>query len=123
MVHNFWSLSEILERAKSGEIESSELGVKWSYLNYGEYCTVNCLYISNPKGIPLHVHKSHDEILEVLDGRCKVVIGNERRLAKKGDIFFIPKGIPHKISMTCTLLSIYSPCFDPDKPDRVFLEK
>ena len=126
MAGNFWSASEILERARSGEIESKELGIKWSYLNYGEYCTLNCLQVSNPKGIPLHTHQEHDEVVQVLDGECEAVIGDERRQLKKGDIGFVPKGTPHKVSKVSkvsTLLSIYGPSFDPGKPDRVFLEK
>ena len=123
MAGNFWSASEMLERAHSGEIESKELGVKWSYLNRGEYCTLNCLRVSKPKGIPLHIHEDHDEVIQVLDGECEAVIGDERRRLKKGDVFFVPRGTPHKVSMACTLLSIYGPAFDPDKPDRVFLEK
>lgn len=123
MAGNFWSVSEMVERARSGEIESKELGIKWSYLNRGEYCTLNCLCVSNPKGIPLHTHQDHDEIVQVLDGECEAVVNNESRSLKKGDIFFVPKGTPHKVSNVCTLLSIYGPAFDPEKPDRKFLEK
>jgi len=123
MAGNFWSVSEMVERARSGEIESKELGIKWSYLNRGEYCTLNCLHVSNPKGIPLHIHQDHDEIVQVLDGECEAVVNNESRLFKKGDTFFVPKGTPHKVSKVCTLLSIYGPAFDPEKPDRKFLEK
>ena len=123
MAGNFWSASEMLERVRSGEIESKELGVKWSYLNRGAYCTLNCVLVSNPKGIPLHTHEDHDEVIQVLDGECEAVIGDERRLLKKGDTFFVPKGIPHKVGNICTLLSIYGPAFDPEKPDRKFLEK
>ena len=123
MAGNFWSASEILERARSGEIESTEYGIKWSYLNRGEHCTLNCLRVSNPKGIPLHIHEDHDEVIQVLDGECEAVIGDEHRLLKKGDIFLAPKGIPHKVSRVCTLLSIYGPSFDPDKPDRLMLEE
>ena len=123
MAGYFWSASEMLERARSGEIESKELGIKWSYLNRGEHCTLNCLRVSNPKGIPLHTHEEHDEVIQVLDGECEAVIGDERRPLKKGDTFFVPKGIPHKVSKVCTLLSIYGPSFDPEKPDRVFIEK
>jgi quercetin dioxygenase-like cupin family protein len=123
MAGNFWTLSEIVERARSGEIESKELGIKWSYLNYGEHCTLNCLNVSKPEGIPLHTHEEHDEIVQVLDGDCEAVIGKEHRLFKKGGTFFVPRGVPHKVSNVCTLLSIYSPSFDPQKPDRVFVKE
>jgi len=123
MAGYFWSASELLERASSGEIESKEFGIKWSYLNYGDCSTLNCLQVYNPRGIPLHTHDEHDEIIQVLEGECEAVIGDECRQLKQGDIFFVPKGTPHKVRQACILLSIYSPSFDPQQPDRTFLEK
>ena len=35
MAGYFWSVDEMLKRVRSGEIESKELGLKWSYLNDG----------------------------------------------------------------------------------------
>ena len=123
MAGNFWSADEMLERVRSGEIESKELGVKWSYLNYGEFCTLNVVQVYNPKGIPFHTHEGHDEVVQVLEGECEARIKDEARALKKGDTFFAPKGTPHGVSGVCTLLSIYGPSFDPQKPDRVFIEK
>lgn len=118
-----WTASEMIDRARSGEIESKEMGIKWSYLNYGEFCTFNVVHVSNPKGIPLHTHDEHDEVVQVLDGECEVRVGEERRRLKKGDTFFAPKGTPHGISGTGTFLSVYGPAFDPKKPDRAFIEE
>lgn len=123
MAGSFWPVSEMVARARSGEIESKELGVKWSYLNYGEFCTLNVVQVLNPKGIPFHTHDDHDEIVQVLDGECEARVGDERRVLKKGDTMFVPKGTPHGVSKVCTLLSIYGPAFDPQKPDRVFIEE
>jgi quercetin dioxygenase-like cupin family protein len=123
MAGYFWSVDEMLKRARSGEIESKELGLKWSYLNYGEFCTLNVLQISNPKGIPLHTHNDHDEVVQVLEGECEVTVGDETRVLKKGGTFFVPKGTPHGVKRTGTLLSVYGPSFDPKKPDRVFINK
>lgn len=112
--------------AKKGsfrEIENKELGLKWYYLNYGEFCTLNVVYVSNPNGIPLHTHNEHDEVVQVLDGECDITVGDETRLLKKGGTFFVPKGTPHGVGGTGTLLSVYGPSFDPKKPDRVFIKK
>jgi len=76
----------------------------------------------NINGIPLHIHKYHDEIIQLLEGEGEVVIGDEKRNFKKGDVFFVPKGVPHALRFGCVILSIYAPAFDTDNPDRVFLE-
>lgn len=123
MAGYFWSADEMLKRVHSGEIESKELGLKWAYLNYGEFCTLNVVKISNPNGIPLHTHNEHDEVVQILEGECEVTIGDEARLLKKGDTFFVNKATPHGVRGIGTLLSIYGPSFDPMKPDRVFIKK
>ena len=123
MAGYFWSADEMLKRVRSGEIENKELGLKWTYLNYGEFCTLNVVQVSNPKGIPLHTHNEHDEVVQVLEGEFEITVGNETRVLKKGDTFFVHKGMPHGVGQTGTLLSIYGPSFDPKKPDRVFINK
>ena len=123
MAGYFWAADEMLGRVRSGEIESKELGIKWTYLNYGDFCTLNVVYVMNPKGIPFHTHDEHDEVVQVLEGECEATVGDETRVLKKGDTFFAPKGVPHGIRRSCTVLSVYGPSFDPQKPDRVFIEK
>ena len=123
MAGNIWSASEMVQRARNGEIENKEMGVKWSYLNYGEFCTLNVVRVENPKGIPYHTHDDHDEVIQVLEGECEARIRDERRVLHKGDTFFVPKGVPHGVSKVCTLLSIYGPSFDPQKPDRAFIKE
>jgi quercetin dioxygenase-like cupin family protein len=123
MSGNFWSADEMLERVSSSEIQSKELGVKWAYLNDGEFCTLNVVQLLKPEGVPFHAHNEHDEVIHVLEGECEVTVGDETRVLKKGDTFFALKGTPHRIRRICTLLSVYGPSFDPKKPDRVFIEK
>jgi quercetin dioxygenase-like cupin family protein len=84
---------------------------------------LNVVHISNPKGIPLHTHDDHDEVVQVMEGECEVTVGHETRVLKKGGTFFVPKGAPHGVSGIGTLLSVYGPSFDPKKPDRVFINK
>ena len=122
MAGNFWTQDEIIERARSGEIGQAEYAQKWSILNQGEHCTVCCADVGAPKGYPVHVHRYHDEVILILEGEGEVVLGDERRILKKGDVFFIPKGTPHTTRFTNKCMGIYSPAFDTDNPDRVIVE-
>lgn len=120
MAGNFWIESEIIEKSRLGEAEMPKYAVKYSVLNHGEHCTVSSMHMK--KGVPLHVHRYHDEVVEILEGEGEIVVGDEARKLKKGDLYFVPKGTPHAVRMSCRVLSIFSPAFDTDNPDRVYLE-
>ncbi len=60
----------------------------------GNYYVFEC--ITPPgHGIPPHVHDREDEIISIVEGEYSVVIGDKRFHAKKGDICYFPKHIPH----------------------------
>jgi quercetin dioxygenase-like cupin family protein len=44
---------------------------------------------------PLHVHRTEDEVFQVLDGELLVRSGDEDIVARQGDVLLAPKGIPH----------------------------
>lgn len=46
-------------------------------------------------GPPLHVHHKEDETFYVLDGEYRVRVGDEELSLKKGQIVFLPRGVPH----------------------------
>lgn len=48
--------------------------------------------------IPMHSHK-HEQLGMVYTGEAKLRIGNEERVVKKGDFYYIPLNTPH--SDTC----------------------
>ena len=124
MADNFWSASEVLEKARKAEDGRDEKhNINYTFLHRGEHCTLNAVQMADSiHGIPLHIHKDHDEIIQLLEGEGEVVIGDEKKILKKGDVFFVPKGIPHALRFGCIILSIYAPAFDTDNPDRIFLE-
>jgi quercetin dioxygenase-like cupin family protein len=122
MAGNFWTESEIIEKGRTSETKMPQYSAKFYFLNRGDHCTVNSVEIGDPKGFPSHIHRYHDEVIEILEGEGDVVVGDETRKLKKGDVFFIPKGVPHELKMKCRLLSVYSPAFDTENPDRVFVE-
>ncbi len=129
MAGYFWTEEEIFERVQSNDkspdqITAPHYSHKWTVLNHGECCTLNCATGTEPGGYPLHIHKDHDEViiyLEVGEG-LGMQIGDEVRKVKKGDVVFVPKGTPHTGRVACTALSIYSPAFDTANPDRHIVE-
>jgi len=44
---------------------------------------------------PLHLHRTQDEIFQVLDGLFQFRLGDETLLRGPGSMVLIPKGVPH----------------------------
>jgi quercetin dioxygenase-like cupin family protein len=44
---------------------------------------------------PLHVHRTEDELFQVLEGELLVRVGDEEISAPAGAILLAPKGVPH----------------------------
>ncbi len=47
------------------------------------------------EGPPLHAHPREDEILYVLEGHLRVLLGGELSDALRGTFVFIPRSLPH----------------------------
>ena len=123
MSDKIWSELEVMEKARAGENGSDvERNINYTFLHQGDHCTLNSVQMASKTGIPPHIHKYHDEIIQIMEGEGKGTIGNIETKLKKGDVFFVPKGVPHSLPFPCLILSIYAPAFDPDNPDRVFLK-
>ena len=84
--------------------------------------SVFCIWIK--KEVKLHKHASHTEQVMVLEGEGKMQLNGKETLISKGSIINIPKGTPHKVTVTSTIplkvISIQSPRFDGT--DRIILE-
>ena len=54
-----------------------------------------------PKGYSplLHLHRTQDEIFQVLEGEFRIKVDDEEKRLKAGDILLIPKGTPHTFIM------------------------
>jgi uncharacterized cupin superfamily protein len=44
---------------------------------------------------PLHIHRTEDEVLYVLDGEFRVKIQDQETRLGAGDVLLAPKGVPH----------------------------
>lgn len=46
-------------------------------------------------GPPVHIHRSEDEMIYILEGDLEIQWGDQIRMGTKGDLAFIPRNIPH----------------------------
>lgn len=73
--------------------------------------------------VALHKHAHHTEIVQVLEGKGIMTLGDKTFEIKKGDLFIIPKEMPHSVRTTSKkplkALSIQAPKFEGK--DRIFL--
>ena len=44
---------------------------------------------------PLHVHRTQDEIFQVLEGEFRLQVADQEHRLKAGEFLLIPKGVPH----------------------------
>ena len=47
--------------------------------------------------IPWHVHEEQQEIMIVIQGKGKAIIGDEEEIVTLESTFFVPEGIKHRI--------------------------
>jgi|GEM_PF-1846052 len=61
----------------------------------------------------------YEQISMMLEGEIELTIGEEMRRLRKGDAFYIPASVLHRvrvISIPCTILDCW-PCGGPEIPD------
>jgi quercetin dioxygenase-like cupin family protein len=70
--------------------------------------------------VPMHSHK-HEQLGMVYSGEAKLCIGNEERVVKKGDFYYIPSNTPHSDTCIGDKPFVMLDIFYPIRKD--FLEK
>ncbi|MFW9938250.1 MAG: cupin domain-containing protein [Candidatus Thorarchaeota archaeon] len=70
--------------------------------------------------IPMHSHK-HEQLGMVYAGEAKLRIGNEERVVKKGDFYYIPSNTPHNDTCIGNEPFVMLDIFYPKRKD--FLKK
>lgn len=61
--------------------------------------------------IPIHQHP-HQQAGMVIEGQMKLTIAEEKKIVKKGDIYFIPGGVDHSVKVgpdSTKVLDIFHP--------------
>lgn len=119
MEGNIWSLEQVLKDHPADPNQPV-----WAFLFHGEHVTLNVVQLQDPAGLRPHIHKDHDEVIYIVQGRGRFRIGDRVQEVGPGAIVAAPKGVPHGplLDGPGVLLSLYGPPFDPANPDRVFVE-
>lgn len=73
--------------------------------------------------LPPHYHEAREEVVYVVRGGGTMLLGNEKRPVKAGDILHIPRRVPHGFvngaKRETVVVSVMAPPFDGK--DRIFL--
>jgi quercetin dioxygenase-like cupin family protein len=69
--------------------------VRVKLMHVGDRMHLLKVYFSKGTVVPVHVHNDHSTIVWLQKGRLKVNIGNESFMAKPGDVWQHPRGVPH----------------------------
>ena len=78
---------------------------------HGERIMISLVEIDAGAIVPPHEHP-HEQAGMVLEGQMELLLGNEKRVLKKGEAYIIPGGTRHaarSIGGPCRALDIFSP--------------
>lgn len=88
-----------------------------------EVCTVKILTVNPGESLSLQKHEKRDEFWKVLEGEGWVTVGDEKKAAKAGDEYFIPRSAVHRLEGGALVLKVLEISFGEfDKEDEVRLE-
>lgn len=77
----------------------------------GDNAMLSFVTLTPGSSVPLHSHP-HEQLGLVLDGEFVFVIGDERRVVKKGDTYVIPSNVLHgvpEVPVLSKALDVFSP--------------
>jgi quercetin dioxygenase-like cupin family protein len=99
-----------------------ERGAVLTEVARGEQASVNVWQMT--KGLPLHLHRNHEEVIFVKSGRAEVRLGERTLTMEAGDLVLIPKNMPHSARALGEEpfrgISVFAPAFDGK--DRVMVD-
>lgn len=78
---------------------------------WGEKVMLSLVEMKPGSVVQLHTHP-HEQAGIVLEGEFEFQIGREKRLLKKGDIYFVPSGVEHgapRVPVLARALDVFSP--------------
>ena len=78
---------------------------------HGERVTVSIVDLDAGLSMPEH-HHANEQVGTVLRGEITFTIGGETRVRRTGDMWVIPSGVPHLVTVGpegCTVVEVFSP--------------
>ena len=96
---------------------------KFEQFCHNQVCTVKILSVEPQKKISLQYHHHRDEFWRVIEGKAKIVLGDDTHEANVGDEFFIKREQKHRIMTEESPVKIIEISFGEfDEEDIVRLE-
>ncbi len=94
-------------------------GVQRQILGYDPQLMMVCVKFNQGSIGPVHKHV-HRQVTFVEHGSFEVQIGNEKKILKKGDCFFIPSGVDHGVVALeqGVLVDVFTPSREDFLPTR-----
>lgn len=89
-------------------------------LGQGVHASAVLVQLAPNRGIPGHVHRTHDEFVHVVRGSCRARVDERMFDLVPGSVLIVPQDTPHGAvagARGCAVVSIYAPLWDPT--DRV----
>jgi quercetin dioxygenase-like cupin family protein len=82
-------------------------------LVHTEKMTVAKITLGAGAAVPRHDHV-HEQIANVLEGRCRFVVGDEEQVVEAGESLVIPSGVPHEVEALtdAVVLDVFAPLRD-----------
>ena len=77
----------------------------------GEAMTMVIFYVSAGSAIPEHSHP-HEQIGTILKGAMEMIIGDDKKIVREGDLWVIPSNVVHRgncIEGPAEVLEVFSP--------------
>ena len=100
-------------------------GLLLTWIRHTERSSTGVVDIAPGGGLKPHIHETHDEIVTVLEGSVDFRVGDTVFEATAGDVIPVAAGTVHApihSSGGCPLTPVFTPWFDPNAPDRVFVD-
>lgn len=73
-------------------------------------------------GPPLHVHHGEDELLQILEGRVRVVCGDQDEVLAAGGFAYLPRDVPHTFWVQGDHGARMLTVFTPGGLERMFVD-
>jgi mannose-6-phosphate isomerase-like protein (cupin superfamily) len=116
-------ITDPLETSHENPLGESE-SLRTTWVHHGDHSSAAITSIG-PGGIGPHIHHEHDEVVVVIEGEADFRLGEDVKTVTLGDLVTVPAGTVHapiNSSAGCVLISVFAPRFDPDNPDRHFVD-
>ncbi len=100
-------------------------GILLTWVRHTERSSTGVVDIAPGGGLTPHIHEIHDEVMTVLEGTVEMLVGDETFTAVAGDVISVQAGTVHapvQSESGCLMISVFAPWFDPENPDRVYVD-